>query len=84
MAINTMIALDINKHPLKVSGSKEFIPVIAQTLTGWTKEDPPTEKKMPVEVDVPGFLAEAGRQDESNELTKAVEDLSLIAFYFLL
>ena len=39
---------------------------------------------MPVEADVPEFLAEAGRLPEANELGRAVGDLSLIAFYFLL
>ena len=83
-AVNTSIALAIDQQPLKVQGSKEFIPVIAQTLSGWRKEDPPIQKKMPVEADVPEFLAEAGRLPEANELGRAVGDLSLIAFYFLL
>ena len=39
---------------------------------------------MPVEVDVPEFLVEAGREKEATELMRAVGDLSMIAFYFLL
>ena len=83
-AVNTTIALAIDRQPLKVQGGKEFIPVLAQTLAGWKREDPPTQKKMPVEADVPEFLADVGRQKGSNELAKAVGDLSMMAFYFLL
>eukprot|EP00956_Cyclotella_meneghiniana_P025446 scaffold53123_cov73-Cyclotella_meneghiniana.AAC.1 len=83
-AVNTTIALAIDQQPLKVQGSKDFIPVIAQTLAGWRKEDPPVQKKMPVEADVPEYLAEAGRLPEANELGRAVGDLSMMAFYFLL
>eukprot|EP00956_Cyclotella_meneghiniana_P036899 scaffold132055_cov20-Cyclotella_meneghiniana.AAC.1 len=52
-AVNTTIALDINEQPFKVQGSKDFLPLISQTLAGWAREDPPTEKKMPVEADIP-------------------------------
>jgi len=51
---------------------------------GWRKEDPPTEKKLPVEADVPEFLADIGRQAHATPLQKAVGDLALIAFYYLL
>ena len=83
-AVNTTIALDRDEQPFKVKGSKDFLPLISQTLAGWAKEDPGTSKKMPVEVDVPEFLAELGRKEEADEMTKAVGDLSLMAFYFLL
>ena len=83
-AVNTTIALDINEQPFKVQGSKDFLPVISQTLAGWAREDPPTEKKMPVEADIPEFLAELGLEKDATELIKAVGDLSLVAFYFLL
>ena len=83
-AVNTTIALDINEQPFKVQGSKDFLPLISQTLAGWAREDPPTEKKMPVEADIPEFLAELGLEEGATELTKAVGDLSLMAFYFLL
>eukprot|EP00956_Cyclotella_meneghiniana_P043080 scaffold252139_cov142-Cyclotella_meneghiniana.AAC.1 len=81
-AVNTTIALDINEQPFKVQGSKDFLPLISQTLAGWAREDPPTEKKMPVEADIPEFLAELGLEKEATELTKAVGDLSLMAFFF--
>jgi hypothetical protein len=53
-------------------------------LDGWRKEDGPTEKKLPVEADVPEFLANLSRMAEATELQKAVGDLCLVAFYYLL
>ena len=41
-------------------------------------------KKLSVQVDVPERLAEFGLMPEASELMKAVGDLSLIAFYYLL
>ena len=51
-------------------------------LDGWWKEDPPTLKQLPVEVDMPEFLAAAGRKPEALELVKAVGDWTFIAFYY--
>ena len=53
-------------------------------LRGWEKEDPPTIKKLPVAVDVPELLSALGRDPQSNELDRAIGDLALIAFYYLL
>ena len=52
-------------------------------LDGWRKEDPPTTKQLPVEADVPELLAERGRTGDS-EVDRAIGDLTLIAFYYLL
>ena len=41
-------------------------------------------KKMPVEVDVLELLVKAGMECTATELTKAVGDLALTAFYYLL
>ena len=53
-------------------------------MDGWRKEDPPTEKKLPVEADVPEYLADMGRNAFATPLQQAVGDLSLVAFYYLL
>ena len=53
-------------------------------LDGWRKQDPPTMKKLPVEADVPELLSTIGSAPHANELDKAIGDLSLIAFYYLL
>ncbi len=55
-----------------------------QTFDGWQKEDSQTLKKLLVEAHVPEFLDEQGLRVEATELKKAVEDLTLIAFHYLL
>jgi len=52
-------------------------------FAGWSKEDPPTVKRLPVEVDVPEFLATEGR-NTSSILLIAIGDLCLLAYYYLL
>ncbi len=47
-------------------------------------EDPPTEKKLPVEADVPELLFDMGYGPNGTTLGQAVGNLSLIAFYYLL
>eukprot|EP00956_Cyclotella_meneghiniana_P042491 scaffold248501_cov111-Cyclotella_meneghiniana.AAC.2 len=84
-AVNTTIALAIDEQPFKVKGSKNFIPLIAQTLNGWEKEDPGVEKKMPVEADVPELLVDMGMEEEASELTKAhtKSEKELLSAYFV-
>ncbi len=83
-AVGQEIALVCGTNPTKVTGSKKLLPQIAQTFNGWRKEDPPTTKQLPVEADVPELLAERGCNRNSTELDRAIGDLSLIAFYYLL
>ena len=79
-----MITLAHEINPVKLNNSKELVPRLSETLSGFRKVDPPTMKKMPVEVDVPELLAQAGMECNATELTKAVGDLALIAFYYLI
>jgi hypothetical protein len=51
---------------------------------GWRKEDPATTKQLPVEADVPELLADRGLRASATERDRAVGDLTLIAFYYLL
>ena len=53
-------------------------------LDGWRKADPPTKKKLPVDVDVPNLLMKLGLRDAETELVRAVGCLTLVAIYFLL
>jgi hypothetical protein len=55
-AIGQKIALDTNNNPTKVTGSNKFLPGIQIILDGYRIEDPPTEKKLPVEANVPELL----------------------------
>jgi hypothetical protein len=70
-------------NPTKQVGSDNFSPRIAEMLAGWGKEDPATVKKLPVEADVPEFLALAGKDKRATALQQAVGDCALIAFYYL-
>jgi len=53
-------------------------------IDGYTKADPPTQKKLPVEADVPELLIEMGYGKSGSTQLQAVRDLALIAFYYLL
>jgi hypothetical protein len=53
-------------------------------LDGFRKADPPTTNQLPVEADVPEFLVKRGLSPEAHELDRAIGDLTMIAFYYLL
>ena len=76
--------MDTGVNPTKNEGSKELIYPLQVMMSGYRKEDPATEKKLPVEADVPNFLADIGRRQNSTARDRAIGDLTLIAFYFLL
>jgi len=82
-AVGQEIALACGTNPTKLTGSEKLLPRLSQMLDGWRKEDPPTTKQLPVEADVPELLAERGRTGDS-EVDRAIGDLTLIAFYYLL
>ena len=63
--------------------SEKYLPTLQQLLDGYRKADPPTHKILPVEADVPEFLARIGGGSGA-EQQKAVGDHALIAYYYLL
>ena len=83
-AVGTTNAMADGINPIKLHGSDKLAPRLQQMMDGWRKHDPPTNKKFPVEADVPEFIATAGRLPEATALLQAVGDLCLIAFYYLL
>ena len=83
-AVGKKITMDTNTNPTKLVGSKQFIMCIQELLDGYRIADPPTEKKLPIEADVPELLFELGYGPSGTTLGKAVGDLTLIAFYYLL
>ena len=83
-AVGQEIALACGTNPTKMTGSERLLPGLSQILNRWRKEDPPTTKQLPVEADVPELLAENGRNGNATELDRALGDLTLIAFYYLL
>ncbi len=70
--------------PTKTLGSEKFFPRLQQCIDGYKKQDPVSQKKLPVEANVPKYLVECALDSSANELHKAVGGLSLIAFYYLL
>ena len=83
-AIGTTISLATGTNPTKLDNTDHLIPRLSHMFTGWKKEDPPTLKKLPVEADIPELLSQLGAQLSANELDKAIGDLTIIAFYYLL
>ncbi len=83
-AVGQEISLACEINPTKISGSDKLIPRLQQTYDGWRKQDPPTSKMLPVESDVPEWLVDRGRDALATELDKAVGDLVMVAFYYLL
>jgi hypothetical protein len=83
-AVGQEIALASGCNPTKLTGSEKLIPQLQQIYDGWRKEDPPTIKQLPVEADVPEFVARRGLDPLASELDRVVGDMILVAFYYLL
>ena len=72
-------------NPTKTNGTGDkLLPRLAQMLDGMRKDDPATVKKLPVEVDIPEYLSIESLRPGASEQEKAVADLTLIAYYYLL
>ena len=74
----------IGVNPTKAKDGMKYLPRLAQTVEGYRKQDPHVIKKLPVEADVPEYLVKAALGKEASEMEKAVGDLALVAFYYLL
>ncbi len=83
-AIGQMIAMAHGENPTKMLGLKKCFPCLQQCIEGYRNQDPVSQKKLLVEADVPKYFVECASDPSANELHKAVGDLSLIAFYYLL
>jgi hypothetical protein len=83
-AVGQEIALACGENPTKVTGSKKLLPRLQQIYDGWCKEDPPMTNQLSVEAHIPELLAEKGHEGSAMKLERAIGDLSLVAFYYLL
>jgi hypothetical protein len=84
MAVGQTISMAVGNNPTKLLGSDKFLPSLQIMIEGYDKEDPPTRKMLPIETDVPQLLVDVGYSKSRTAHTKAIGDLTLIAFYFLL
>jgi hypothetical protein len=83
-AVGQKIALACDANPNKVRGSECLLRLLQVMLDGYRKVDPPTQKKLPVQADVPEFLLGTSYQDGTPQQHKATVDITSIAFYYLL
>jgi hypothetical protein len=74
----------VGNNPTKIIGSEKFLPALQIMIEGYSKEDPPTRKMLPIETDVPQLLVELGYSESGTAHAQAIGDLTLIAFYYLL
>lgn len=83
--INTKIALDRNKHPLKADGKGDaYLAPIQHMIDGWGNFDPPVVKKLACHPDLPTRVCLDGYKGAVSQSRRAVGDLTCIAFYYLL
>ena len=85
-SVGQEIAMVRGENPLKIGNgsSDKYISPIAMMLIGFGNEDPATEKKLPVDVDVVELCCELGLMLNATAKDRRVGDLILIAFYYLL
>ena len=83
-AVGKTVTLAIGVNPTKEAHGDHLVERLHQMMDGYRKEDPPTLKKLPVEVDIPELMAARGLMPNASELQAAVGDWGLIAYYYLL
>ena len=84
MTVGQTFSVNDRGKPLKPHGSKDYHLALKMMLDEWRKEDLPTMKKLPIEIDIPEYLFERAMEPEAGEGRKAIADLTLITFYYLL
>ena len=60
-AVGQKISMDRGYNPLKLNGSDKYLYPLQRMLEGFRKWDAPTNKKLPVEVDVVNLLCAGGQ-----------------------
>ena len=69
------------RQPFKASPN-EFIYPLKVMIKGFEDEDPPTEKKLPVDIDVVEECCKWGNRPGATAKERRIGDLILIAFYY--
>ncbi len=83
-AVGQTISMAVGNNPTKIIGSEKFLPALQIMIEGYSKEDPPTRKMLPIKTDVPQLLVELGYSESGTAHAQAIGDLTLITFYYLL
>ena len=81
-AVGTTVALAYEGNTTKAQGEKYLLPLLAQMMEGWRKEDPPTKKNCQREL-MYQILEKLGMAEDATEMVKAVGDCTVITFYYL-
>ena len=82
--VAAQMELDSDSRPLHKRGSDKFIAPIAHMLKGFSKADPATEKKLACHPDLPTEACKRAWASTQTEQDKAIGDLIVIVFYYLL
>ena len=83
--VNANIALDTRQQPLHQPGSNnKYILPLQHILKGFEKKYPPRVKKLAVHPDLTDWRCKWGHRKGSSPQKKAVGDLEMIAFYYIL
>ena len=80
----TQIGLDRGTRPLHQPFSEHYIVPIQHMLAGFKNFDPAVEKKLACHPDVPAFACNWAYREGTGAQQRAIGDLVVIAFYFLL
>ena len=82
--VATTIALDTGEQPLHQKDGEHFIKPIQHMLAGFKNFDPAVEKKLACHPDVPAFACNWAYREGTGAQQRAIGDLVVVAFYFLL
>lgn len=85
MSVDMTIAMVQGYNLIKPNGTgNKLLPWLAQMLDSMRKDNPTTIKKFPIKVNIPEYLSLCSLQPGASRNNKAITDLTLIAFYYLL
>lgn len=82
-AVTKTLELAAQCSPIHRFGTDKYTTTFARLIEGWRREDPPVVPQLAVPVSVPNYLYTLGHASKNPKL-RAVGNLSLIAFYYLL
>jgi hypothetical protein len=65
-AIGQTGAMDTGYNPTMIDGTDKLLPPLRIMFDGWSKYDKPTEKKLPVGVDIPEHMRRKAKQKSAS------------------